>query len=122
MTSDKTTLSREIGQRLRYARKSKGMTLNGLSELTSGAVSVSRLNNYERGIRRLSIEAARLLAGALGTCTPAFLLCVEDHLNLTADELDLLQKFRATDAKGRALVRKKANEEAHGVERQDEGE
>ncbi len=56
---DNTSLSQEIGQRLRHARKFKGLSLNGLSERTGGAISTSRINNYERGIRRLSIEAAR---------------------------------------------------------------
>ena len=107
------TLNQEIGQRLRDARKSKGLSLRGLSELTGCAVSVSRLNNYERGIRRLSIEAARALANALGTCTPAYLLCVDDPLTLNADEIALLQKYRETDAQGRALVLKRAEAEAN---------
>ncbi len=74
---------------------------------------MSRLNNYERGIRRLSIEAARVLANALGTCTPAYLLCVDDPLTLNADEIALLQKYRETDAQGRALVLKTAEAEAN---------
>jgi len=120
-TESETALTREIGERLRYARHSKGLSLGQLSELTGGTLSKSRISNYELGIRRMSVEAARLLAEALGTCTPAFLLCVEDHLNLTADEIDLIQTYRQTDAKGRALVRKKANGEAKRA-REDEGQ
>ena len=108
-------LTREIGERLRYARHSKGLSLGQISALTGGALSKSRISNYELGIRRMSVEAARLLADALGTCTPAFLLCVQDPMNLTADEIDLIQTYRQTDAKGRALVRKKANGEAQRV-------
>ena len=114
-TESEHALTREIGERLRYARHSKGLSLGQISALTGGALSKSRISNYELGIRGMSVEAARLLADALGTCTPAFLLCVEDHLNLTADEIDLIQTYRATDAKGQALVRKKANGEAQRV-------
>ena len=116
MTRDKITLTQEIGERLRYARLCKRLSLGQLSGLTGGALSESRISNYELGTRRMSVEAARLLADALGTCTPAFLLCVDDHLTLTADEFDLIQSYRQTDAKGRALVRKKANAEAKRVE------
>ena len=42
-------------------------------------------------------------------------------MNLTADEIDLIQTYRQTDAKGRALVRKKANGEAKRA-REDEGQ
>ena len=120
-TESENALTREIGERLRYARHSKGLSLGQLSGLTSGALSKSRISNYELGIRRMSVEAARLLADALGTCTPAFLLCIEDHLNLTADEIDLIQTYRQTDAKGRALVRQGAHEQVRRVE-QDEGQ
>jgi hypothetical protein len=66
-------------------------------------------------------ERWKRLPEAIGTCTPAFLLCIEDHLNLTADEIDMIQTYRQTDAKGRALVRKKANGEAKRA-REDEGQ
>ena len=113
-------LSREIGERLRYARHSKELSLGQLSALTGGALSKSRISNYELGIRRMSIEAARLLADALGTCTPAFLLCVEDPMKLTADEIDLIQTYRATDARGQALVRQGAHEQVRRVEQDEE--
>ena len=116
-TEAENELTREIGERLRYARHSKGLSLGQLSELTGGALSKSRISNYEQGIRRLSIEAARLLAEAFGTCTPAYLLCVDGAMNLTADEIDLIQTYRQTDAKGQALVRKKAKAEAKRAEK-----
>ncbi len=116
MPNKRSYLSQGIGQRVRYARESKGLSLRQLSALTGGALSKSRINNYELGIRRISIEAARGLAAALGTCTPAYLLCVDDPMNLAADEIDLIQTYRGTDAKGRALVRKKATAEAKRAE------
>ena len=61
-------LSREIGERLRCARHSKELSLGQLSSLTGGALAKSRFSNYELGIRRMSIEAARLLAEALARC------------------------------------------------------
>ncbi|MFZ0789237.1 MAG: helix-turn-helix transcriptional regulator [Chromatiaceae bacterium] len=99
-SEDGNELSRETGERLRYARHSKELSLGQLSSLTGGALSKSRISNYALGIRRMSIEAARLLAEALGSWTPALLLCVDDPMNLTADEIDLIQTYRATDAKG----------------------
>ena len=61
-------------------------------------------------------ERRKRLPEAIGTCTPVFLLCVDDPMNLTADEIDLIQTYRQTDAKGRALVRTKAHAEAKRVE------
>jgi len=54
-----------------------------------------------------------LLLGVVAHGHPAAnLLCVDDPMNLAADEIDLIQTYRQTDAKGRAVVRKKANVEA----------
>ncbi len=103
---------REIGERLRYARNSAGLSLSQLSELTGGTLSKSRISNYEQGLRNLSIEAARGLAEALGNVSPAYLMCLDDPMNLSADETDLLKTYRATDAMGRARVGMKAEDEA----------
>ena len=60
----------------------------------------------------LSVEGACLLAAALGTVTPAFLLCIEDPLNPTADEISLIAQYRATDTRGQVRVREQAMAEA----------
>ncbi len=112
MHESEIRLSEAIGQRLREARHRAGWSLTTLSERTGGQLSKSRISNYEQGIRRMGIQEARLLATALGTVTPAFLLCIEDALDLTADERDLIKHYRATDAQGRAAVAKTAAAEA----------
>jgi len=42
------------------------LSLSQLAALTDGLYSKSRISNYEQGLRRPSIEAARTLAAALG--------------------------------------------------------
>lgn len=121
MSDDEISLTREIGERLRYTRTCAGLSLSQLSELTGGTLSKSRISNYEQGLRRLSIEAARGLAEALGNVTPAYLMCLDDPMNLSADEIDLLKTYRATDAMGQALVRKKAESEAKRTAKDAEG-
>ncbi|WP_338081313.1 helix-turn-helix domain-containing protein [Allochromatium vinosum] len=74
---DSPELTEQIGQRLRAERKSLRLSLADLSERT-GTLSKSRISNYEQGIRRMGLEEARILADALGTVTPAYLLCLED--------------------------------------------
>jgi len=66
------------------------------------------LSNYERAQRRIGIEEARLLAKALGTVTPGYLLCVEPLMSVSPDELGLLGMYRKADAQGRALIIEKA--------------
>jgi transcriptional regulator with XRE-family HTH domain len=118
MTESEISLSNAIGERLRYAREAAGLSLRRLSERTDERLSKSRISNYKLGTRRMGIEEARLLATALGTVTPAFLLCIEDPVNLSADELDLLRQYRATDALGQIEVRKRAGAEARRVTEQ----
>jgi transcriptional regulator with XRE-family HTH domain len=105
MTDSQISLTRAIGERLRYARESAGMSLSALSERTGGRLSKSRISNYELGLRRMSIETARILAEAFGTVTPTYLLCLEDPMGLTPDELELLAQYRASDPQGRIEIR-----------------
>jgi transcriptional regulator with XRE-family HTH domain len=67
-------------------------------------LSKSRISNYEQGIRRLSVEAAKVLAEALGNVSPAYLLCVDDGETKSPDEMQLLQRYRAADADGKAEI------------------
>jgi transcriptional regulator with XRE-family HTH domain len=103
--------SKSIGERLRAARHARGISLQALSDLTGGTLSKSRISNYEQGIRRLSVEAARVLAEALGTVSPAYLLCVDDGETKSPEEMQLLQRYRAADAGGKTAIMAAA--EAH---------
>ena len=45
-------LAHSISARLRAARQARGVSLSQLSALTDGALSKSRISNYEQGLRR----------------------------------------------------------------------
>ena len=105
MRESKITLSREIGERLRGARKGAGLSLSQLAERTDSRLSKSRISNYEQGLRRMGVEEARELAAALGTVSPGYLLGLDDPWNLQADEIEILNRYRTTDDRGRAFLR-----------------
>lgn len=101
---DSPELTAKIGQRLRTERKSLNLSLSELSERTE-TLSKSRISNYEQGIRRVGLEEARILADALGTVTPAYLLCLEDTRGSDSpEERSLIQYFRASDDRHRRLM------------------
>ena len=104
MTPEAQDLTAKIGLRLRGARKAQKLSLQALANLTGGALSKSRISNYEQGLRRLGIEEARLISKALGTVTATYLLCLEDEGFLDAKEQRLLELFRKLDDRGRDTV------------------
>lgn len=99
-------VTRKIGDRLRNLRHPHGLSLSQLSRLTDDALSKSRISNYEQGLRRPSLEAADILATAFVGVSPAYLLCLDADSagQLSPDESLLLQRFRGTDARGRATI------------------
>lgn len=115
MTKSEITLSKEIGERLRYARDCAGLSLSGLSDRTDGQLSNVRVSNLVQGIRRIGIAEARLLAAALGTVTPEFLLGLTDPWNLSPDEIELLTPYRTTDTGRRSEIRRRAESAAQRV-------
>lgn len=68
----------QIGERIRTARERCSLSYVALAALTDGAISASRLANYESGLRRPGIEEAEALAKALGGVSAAWLLNLED--------------------------------------------
>jgi transcriptional regulator with XRE-family HTH domain len=66
-------MSNFVHIRLKSIRESQGLTLAALSKETGGALSTSRIANYESGIRELKVPQAIILAKALKT-DAAFLL------------------------------------------------
>jgi transcriptional regulator with XRE-family HTH domain len=86
---------KESGERLKSARRDKKLTLPELSNRLGGLLSVSRLSNYEQGIRQLGIKEALALSRILGV-NASYLLCVETvEDEMTAQENELLRNFRA---------------------------
>ena len=106
MTTDEESLTRAIGQRLRAQRQAVGISLTELCARTSDALSKSRISNYEQGIRRMGVEEARILAKALGTVTPAYLLCLDDEGPLSPKEAELIETFRGLSPEVQAVVRR----------------
>lgn len=100
-------LTKRIGQRLRSARHEQKLSLADLSARTQ-SLSKSRISNYEQGIRRMGLEEAHELSVALGTVTPTYLLCLDDRGPLSDRELELIDHFRRTDARGRDTLLKLA--------------
>jgi len=82
----KTAEAIEAGRRLRTLRDGLGLSLEGLSQRLDGALSASRIGNYEQGSRKLNIPTARLLAREL-QAHPAYLMGLltdEEHRFLRA--------------------------------------
>ncbi len=99
-----TELTQRIGNRLRDARHELQFSLSELAERT-GCYSKSRISNYEQGLRRMGLEESMVLAAALGTVSPTWLLCLDDTPPLDPDEAALIARYRATDLDSRARLR-----------------
>lgn len=92
---------KEAGRRLKAARQNKGWTLEELSRRTGGALSTSRLGNYEQGTRMLGVRES-LALGAVLSVQPAHLLCVDgENEDMTTQEIDLLRNYRALPERDR---------------------
>ncbi len=70
--------SQQIGQRIAATRLRHGWSIQDLSEHTNGAVSRSRLANFEAGLRRPDIEVVEILADVFGDVSAAWLLTLEN--------------------------------------------
>ena len=116
MTPDEQNLSTKIGLRLRAARKAQNLSLQALANMTGGALSKSRISNYEQGLRRPGVEEARLLSKTLGTVSATYLLCLEDKGFVSEHEQELLRCFRQTDERGRETILRVAQSQADVAE------
>lgn len=96
------SLKEEIGRRIRDARNRKGWSQEELARET-GWLKKSRIGNYEQGTRTPGPEEARALANPLGV-SAAWILCVDDDSTLPADERALLEKYRASDERGKRTI------------------
>lgn len=93
----------ESGRRLRRAREDAGLTLRELSERTRH-LSISRISNYEQGLRYMDPEAAIDLGRALGV-RPAWLMCVDNDDALSGEERALLIRYQLTDDRGKQAIK-----------------
>jgi transcriptional regulator with XRE-family HTH domain len=106
-TQTTTDLTHRIGARLREARHGLGLSLSELAART-GCYSKSRISNYEQGLRRMGLEEAVILANALGTVSPTWLLCLDDSPAFDTEETEVIARYRAADDHGRARLRELA--------------
>src|SRR5262245_118173 len=72
-------IKQKIGFRILNARKEKKLTRKALAQLTDD-LSISRINNYERGQRTPGPIEIQQLAKALDV-SAAFLMCLTDEKN-----------------------------------------
>jgi transcriptional regulator with XRE-family HTH domain len=86
--------AKEIGRRLREARKDRGWSLEDVERQTGGAVPLKNLSRYERGERMLRHEEAVILAKTLGKRL-AYLMAVDDtQVVITSLEEKLIKNWR----------------------------
>jgi transcriptional regulator with XRE-family HTH domain len=104
-------LTKQIGLRLRSARKAQNLSLAALAERTS-SLSKSRISNYEQGLRRMGLEEAKVLAVALGTVTATYLLCLENEGAMSERESALLDHYRHADERGKETILQIAESQA----------
>jgi transcriptional regulator with XRE-family HTH domain len=93
----------ESGRRLRAARLEQNLELQEVAALTNHILGVSRISNYEQGIRYMSPDAAHMLARALKV-RASWLMAIDDEDSLTPAERQLMVKFRLTDERGRKQI------------------
>ena len=91
-----------IGGRIKAAREKKSWKLRDLHGAIGFRMSMSRLGNYEAGLRVMPPWEAHILANALSV-RAGWLLCLDEgQLMLTPEEEKLLRYWRALPENERA--------------------
>jgi len=106
------TLNKKIGQRLRAERKKHELSLSELASRTK-TLSISRIRNYEQGLRRMGIEESQELAEALEGAAPSYLLCLDDTSPLSSEEKTLVARYREIDERGKDTLLKIAESQGN---------
>lgn len=87
---------------MRDARKAKGLT----QEQVAAAIGVAKstYTGYEKGFREPDLFKIKKLISALGVDS-SWLLGLQEHSEgLTADEAEIIKKYRALDERGKSAV------------------
>lgn len=91
---------KEVGQRIRLARREKGWEQKDLEARTPG-ISLRRISDYETGKRMPRQPEAVILAQALGK-RAAWIMAVDDiQLPITLQEESLIRNWRALPERDR---------------------
>lgn len=113
--SDDTKI--ESGRRLRAAREAMNLTLGDIHARLPW-LTVSRLSNWEQGIRMIGVDEAKKLAPVLNV-TAAYILTLEDA-PMDSKEQALIDLFRHLDERGKStLIRVAETESTFRLEDQD---
>lgn len=99
----------EAGRRIQEARRARKLTQTALCELIPGLIP-TRLSNWETGRRMVSVDEAKRLASVL-QCSAAYLLTLEDDAKMDEEAKRLLELYRGSDARGRSLIFRVAEQE-----------
>ncbi len=91
----------EFGERLRHARKEKGLTQKEMAERLG--IAGSTYAGYETGFREPDLFRLKAIIKELGVDS-SWLLGVDDLEGLTVEEYRHIQKYRALDKRGREAV------------------
>lgn len=112
MDFDELAYAKEIGARLRHARKaahpkmSQGDAAARLADLLgdseAGGSPASRVSNYENGIRLPDLRTITALCRIYGCSTASIL--DDEHAAKSEQELKLLQLYRLTDERGKTQI------------------
>lgn len=100
-----------VGQRLLEAIKLRGRKQTELADSVDW-LTRQTLNSWIKGHRMLPLDKAILLAQEL-KCTPGYLLTLEDAPEADKRAIALLNLYKETDERGRAVIFRVAEEESN---------
>lgn len=88
--------------RIRSLRKSVGLTQQQLGEAVG--LHQTQIGNIENGVRALTFEWARRIAGVLGVSLADLLADADNPWRLTDDERGLIERYRDAEPSQRAII------------------
>lgn len=106
-------LKEEVGRRLKKAREEKDLTLQEVCNQVAG-LTVSRLSNWENGIRMADVDVVKKLA-PIYTTSAAYLLTLEDT-QPDPREKALVELYKAADPRGQDTILRVAESESQYVD------
>lgn len=92
--------------RLRELRKRAGLRQHELAERSG--VSQSAISQYENDARPLTLDHMRTFARILKCATADFLVDEDNPGRLTAEEMEIVRRYRAADERGRDFLARTA--------------
>lgn len=105
---------KEIGRRIRDARKERDWILDELSQKTGDRISGKRINSYENGDRMPGPQEAIILGKALGL-RPAYIMALDDpQIPITPIEESMVKLWRKLPERERMDFFRKIEQSAIG--------